>query len=203
MDGTNLRQSARSSAAFLRSVADQDWSVTVPSLGWTGSRTVAHMCETLLWYPTDLANGPQPLDTMQLSVPDGPDGNSREALVTTLVTFADVLAHVVDGVPAGWRGHHSWGLADASGFAAMGCDELLVHTWDVGQGLGARFDPPPVLAGMVARRLFPWAPVDRDPWQTLLWANGRVDLAGLPRQVDWQWHCAPLSEWTGRASGLT
>ena len=44
---------------------------------------------------------------------------------------------------------------------------------------------------------FPWAPADADPWAALLWANGRIDLPGQQRQVDWRWHCAPLEEWDG------
>jgi hypothetical protein len=32
-----------------------------------------------------------------------------------------------------------------------------------------------------------------DPWATLLWANGRMDLPGGPRQASWRWHCAPLA----------
>ncbi len=54
-------------------------------------------------------------------------------------------------------------------------------------------------ADAVMARLFPWhalGPGD-DPWQVLLWANGRIDLEGRPRQARWRWHCAPLSEWDG------
>ena len=36
-----------------------------------------------------------------------------------------------------------------------------------------------------------------DPWPALLWANGRIDLPGQERQVDWRWQCAPLEEWDG------
>jgi hypothetical protein len=82
----------------------------------------------------------------------------------------------------------------------MGCDELLVHT-DVARGLDLPFTPPPELARATPRRLFPWAPADTDPWQILLWANGRVDLPGQQRQIRWRWHCAPLPEWNGRNPG--
>jgi hypothetical protein len=46
-------------------------------------------------------------------------------------------------------------------------------------------------------RLFPWAAAGVDPWPALLWANGRIDLPGQERQVDWRWQCAPLEEWDG------
>jgi Mycothiol maleylpyruvate isomerase N-terminal domain len=54
-----------------------------------------------------------------------------------------------------------------------------------------------VLARAIVERLFPWAPVGGDPWPALLWANGRIELPGHPRQARWRWHCAPLEEWDG------
>ena len=87
-------------------------------------------------------------------------------------------------------------MADSTGFAAMGCDELLVHTRDAATGLGLDFEPPEVLSGLIVRRLFPWAPKDAEPWPALLWANGRRDLPGAQRQVDWHRHAAPLTDET-------
>jgi hypothetical protein len=92
---------------------------TAPGVGEDGS--VGHMAETTLWYATDLAAGEGRLDTMELRVsPETPQAD----LVRTVGAFATVLARVVDGAPPGARGWHPFGLADASGFAAMGCDEL-------------------------------------------------------------------------------
>ena len=91
-------------------------------------------------------------------------------------------------------------LADASGFLAMGCDETLVHTFDICAGLGRAFRPPPDVCDRVVRRLFPWAPEHEDPWERLLWSNGRVALPEHPRLgPNWDWWCAPLSEWDGVA----
>ncbi len=83
----------------------------------------------------------------------------------------------------------------------MACDEILVHGDDAARGLGVRFEPDRQLAARVVARLFPWHSLgpDDDPWQTLLWANGRVDLEGRPHQGRWRWHCEPLSEWDGSA----
>ena len=75
--------------------------------------------------------------------------------------------------------------------------ELLVHTDDAARGLRLAFTPPTDLVGATLERLFPWAPADADPWPALLWANGRIDLPGHDRQVDWRWQCAPLEEWDG------
>jgi hypothetical protein len=54
-----------------------------------------------------------------------------------------------------------------------------------GAGQGDRGTAVPVGAGR------------RRPVGGLLWANGRFDLPGQERQVDWRWHCAPLEEWDG------
>jgi len=89
-------------------------------------------------------------------------------------------------------------MADPSGFAAMGCDEILIHTADIAAGLGVVFQPTADLSARIVDRLFPWAPTDIDQWQTLLWANGRTWLPYLGHQEDnWYWQCAPLSEWDG------
>jgi hypothetical protein len=89
------------------------------------------------------------------------------------------------------------GMADPSGFAAMACDEMLIHTDDAARGLGLAFSPRHDLAELVLRRLFPWVPVDADPWPLLRWANGRIALGGRARLEGWVWHCAPLDEWNG------
>ena len=54
-------------------------------------------------------------------------------------------------------------------------------------------------AGGEPLTVHPWAPGGVAPWPALLWANGRVDLAGgRPRPgSDWVWHCAPVDEWDG------
>jgi uncharacterized protein (TIGR03083 family) len=194
MDGSSVLASADECRALLGAAVDRDWSRQLPHLDWTVAQTVAHIAEVTLWYATDLAAGPRRLDTMELRVP--PSTPPTE-LLATIASFATVLARVIDASPPGARGWHPFGLADASGFAAMACDELLVHTDDAARGLELPFTPPAPLARATLERLFPWAPPDIDPWPTLLWANGRTDLPGHPRQVPWRWHCAPLDEWDG------
>lgn len=108
-----------------------------------------------------------------------------------------MLAGVVATIEGDWLGWHPCGVADASGFVAMACDELLVHTSDAASGLGREFAPTSEIAEATLRRLFPWAPTDVDPWSALRWANGRAELPGRSRLTKWRWHCAPLSEWDG------
>ena len=194
MDGSTVHQSARASANFLSAAVDGDWDGAIPEMTWSVREVVAYISEVLLWYSTDLSAGPHELNTMDLKV--RPTENPA-ALIETITACAAVLGTVVDGVPPGQRGWHPDGLADASGFAAMACDELLVHTWDAGHGLGLPFEPSEVLSQAVVHRIFPWAPTNTDTWDTLLWANGRRDLPGLGRQEHWHPYPAPLSEWDG------
>lgn len=84
------------------------------------------------------------------------------------------------------------GAPDPSGFAAMACAELLVHTDDALRGLSTRLDAPPALAAAVLSRLFPDVEPDPDPWQTLLWAHERPSTLTRPREPGWRWHAAPL-----------
>jgi uncharacterized protein (TIGR03083 family) len=194
MDGGTVVQAAGECQALLGAAADRDWALPVPGMDWTVAETVAHIAEGLVWYATDLAAGPRELSVMDLRV--RPETAPAD-LVAALGSFATVLARVVDGAPPSARGWHPAGLADASGFAAIACDELLVHTGDAARGLELPFTPSPELSRATLRRLFPWAPHDTDPWQALLWANGRADLPGQERQTGWRWHCAPLAEWDG------
>jgi uncharacterized protein (TIGR03083 family) len=194
VDGGQVLEAAGGCQALLGAALDRDWSRPIPGLEWTVVDAVTHLAEGTLWYATDLAAGPRELSTMDLRVrPTTPPPD----LVATIGAFATVLARVIDATPPDTRGWHPFGLADASGFAAMGCDELLVHTDDAARGLDLPFTPPVGLVEATLRRLFPWAPADTEPWPTLLWANGRIDLPGQERQVDWRWHCAPLEEWDG------
>lgn len=194
MDGGTVLRAASECQAFLGGTLDRDWTRPIPGMDWTVARAVAHIGEDLLWYATDFAAGPRQLSVMDPRV--RPEAAPAD-LVAMLGSYATVLARVIDGAAPGARGWHPAGLADASGFAAMACDELLVHTDDAARGLGLAFTPTEALSRATLQRLFPWAPGDTDPWQALLWANGRVDLPGQERQTGWRWHCAPLAEWDG------
>lgn len=198
LDGAAVVAAAEACTAFLAERVDADWDVPVPDLELTVAGVVAHTAEGCIWYAIDLAAGGKDLQPVEHRVK--PDSDHVD-LVDTVTTYASILADVVDAAPADARGFHPAGLADPSGFAAMGCDELLIHTADVGLGLGEPFAPPSDLAELVLRRLFPWVDVDRDPWELLRWANGRTALPDRPRLSGWRWHCAPLDEWDGTVPG--
>jgi len=176
-------------------MTDVDWSVQVPDLDLSVAEVVAHAAEGCLWYAIDLSAGGKDLKPVEHRVKiDGPNVD----LVDTLATYAAIVASVVEVSPVSARGVHPMGTADPSGFAAMACDEMLIHTDDVARGLGVGFRPPAELAAQVLRRLFPWVSPSGNVWEQLRWANGRIALSGQPRLSDWAWHCAPLEEWDGR-----
>jgi hypothetical protein len=171
-----------------------DGGAAVPLLGTDVVGVAAHITSCLVWYADDLVAGP--VEVTAFDLVRRPDADLAEVLAQ-LRAAAEVLARVVDAADPAERGAHDWGLADASGFAGMGCAEMLLHTWDVADGRELSWAPPALLADTVRARLFPWAPADADPWAALLWATGRGELPGREPVTSWRWHCAPLSEWDG------
>lgn len=190
----HVRWAADACTSFLRTTIDGDWTVAVPDLDWTVAEAVAHAAEGCLWYAIDLSARGRDLEGVEHRVaPDRPPGE----LVATVETYASIVVTIIGAAPPEARGFHPMGTADPSGFAAMACDELLIHTDDAARGLGLAFDPPTDLAEWVLRRLFPWVEVGSDPWGQLQWTNGRTAFDGQPRLERWRWHCAPLEEWDG------
>lgn len=172
-----------------------DWTALAGSLDWDIRSTVEHVAGTMTWYAASLAS--RTTSALGLQVRARPIADNARVLAMVPAT-AQLLSTVAAAAPAGARGHHLAGMADPVGFLAMGCNETLVHGWDVACGLGLSYDPPRDLAAKVVRRLFPWAPTDTDEWTTLRWANGRAGIAGHDDVgPNWGWHCAPLAEWDG------
>ncbi len=193
-DASHVTVAALVCEGFLRSATNAEWSVAVPDLDFSVAGVVAHAAEGCLWYAIDLSAGGGDLQLVEHRVKT--DG-SNDDLVDTLMAYAHVAAAVIEVSPSSARGFHPMGSADPSGFAAMACDELLIHTDDAARGLGLAFRPPDDLAEVILRRLFPWVTPSDDAWEQLRWANGRAALGDLDRLTDWAWHCAPLAEWDG------
>jgi hypothetical protein len=182
-------------AGAMQVSAGADWSILAADLDWSCRRTLIHTIGALLWYAGNLATsstedrGDLPDEAPEMPIPE---------LLRGLEFSGFILARVAEASPPGTRGYHGAGMADPSGFLAMGCDETLVHTFDVCRAFDISFRPPPEVCDRTVRRLFPWAPGHDDPWERLLWCNGRIDLPDRPRlSPDWGWWCAPLDEWDG------
>jgi hypothetical protein len=192
--GGHVRLAAEVCAAALRPQLDEDWAISVPDLDFTVSSVLAHASLGPLWYALDAWGGLEDSSAFELSVRADA---APHAVLNGLIQAGMVCAGALDAAPPDLRGFHPAGSPDPSGFAAMACDEMLIHTDDALRGLGSRLDPPRPLAEAVLARLFPWHEPGADPWSTLLWANGRPTDLDRPPVGKWQWHCAPLSEWSG------
>jgi hypothetical protein len=145
IDGDDVLAAASACHGFLASAVAADWSVPVPDLDFTVASVVAHAVNGPLWYLLDLWTG---TDEAAFDLRVRADV-SNAALLVSMRGAARVCALSVDAAPAGQVGYHPAGAADSSGFAAMACDELLVHTEDAARGLGLSFAPDPDLAGRV------------------------------------------------------
>jgi uncharacterized protein (TIGR03083 family) len=198
--GSDIIAAADATADLLRANLGRDWSVAVPGLEYTVASVVAHAAQGPLWYALDLWGGPTDNAAFDLRVhSDAPN----ERLLVSLLSAARACAASVDAAPSETRGFHPEGAADPEGFAAMACDELMIHGHDAARGLGVPYAPDSELAGRVLARLFPWHTAGPDPWRTLLWANGRIELDGRSTQQGWRWHCAPLAGREGNRKGAT
>jgi hypothetical protein len=179
----------------LEPALNRDWSVKAGDLDWSCRRTLDHIVDSLMLYAAYLASRAKG----RLSPPrNGNPEASVEELLTSLGPAAAIMAEVARAAPPGTRAFHPAGMADVSGWLALACEEILLHTDDIAHGLGLHFRPPDDLSARVRARIFPWAPAEIDPWAALRWAAGRAALPDRERLgPDWYWHCAPLAEWDG------
>lgn len=182
--------------AFLTPLAERDWAAPIPDLEWDCETTLRHMISAQSIYAAHLATRAK--QRLPLSRAVDP-GLGIEALLENLRAQVAILAAVIRDAPPEARAWHNSNMTDPSGYCAMSCDELLVHTWDIGRGLGESFELPVAVCARVVPRLFPmWMPIDADPRDAFLWCNGRIALPDLPRQSeDWGWWSRPLEEWDG------
>jgi hypothetical protein len=165
---------------------DGDWSARAGDLEWTCQETAAHVAHDLAAYAAQLAGSVQD-GYLSFDVVISREAPPTEAL-RVVNACGRLLSESVAAAPATVRAWH-WGPTDATGFAAMGIGELLVHAYDIACGLGVDWRPPRELAGVVVSRLLD-ATYGDDPTSVLLWATGRGDLAGQERVKDWAWRAA-------------
>ena len=146
----HVLESARVLRAALAPHLHRDWSVRAGELTWSCRETLLHAADC--WYAVELSSqrrdGLPPLLVWRA-------GLTPEEELAAHDAAASLLAAVLRGVPPETRGYHGQ-LTDAEGCAAMHCDEVLVHGYDIALGLGVAFEPPSDLVQRVRDRLFPW-----------------------------------------------
>ncbi|HVX47727.1 MAG TPA: maleylpyruvate isomerase N-terminal domain-containing protein [Mycobacteriales bacterium] len=162
------------------------WDRPAGSLTWDCRTTAAHVAHDLMAYAGQLAAGP-PAGYLPFDLLVRESARPRE-LLDIVLAAGRLLSTVVAACDPQVRAWH-WGPVDPGGFAALGVNETLVHTYDMAQGLELPWSPPADLCAAVLARLFPQAP-QGDPARVLLWCTGRARLGER----------APVTSWTPRAA---
>jgi uncharacterized protein (TIGR03083 family) len=176
-----LGQALAAMDAALAGQADRDWSVPAGPLTWSCRDTAGHVAHDLVAYAGQLA-GRATTGYLPLDLKVRPAATVAEVLAVVRAA-GGMLAACLDAADPRQRAWH-WGPTDPTGFAALGVNEVLVHTDDIRRGLGLDWEPPRPLCAAVLTRLFPDAPAG-DPAQVLLWCTGRVALGDRPRRTSW------------------
>jgi hypothetical protein len=127
----DLLEAAAVSNQALAPFVARDWSVQAGDLKWDARRTVAHARDALGWYAAHLAM--QSPRRLRFDFRPHTDVSNAEVL-DVLEAAAATLAAAARAAPPGAHAYHNLGMANTSGFLAMGWDESLVHgpldEWD-------------------------------------------------------------------------
>lgn len=165
----------------------------VPGLDWTSRTVVDHLCNTLAFYANHAVTR---ATEHQPRIRSLGDADLEDAdLARSLAAWVLLLSTVLRSLEPTARGWHRLGMADPEGFAALACNEIVIHTDDVARAHSTSFQPEPELSERLLARLFPDVANElrAQPEDLLRWANGRSDLPGRPRRSNWQSHPAPLA----------
>lgn len=177
----------KASVAALTPYTDLDWAqVSAADLQWSCQKATLHIADCLYFYAMQVIYGNT--ETYLCTELALDNSASPPRLLDALSAHGELLDRIARSADPGIRAHHSYGVSDPAGFAAMGVVETLIHTLDVVRGLNPAdpWLPPAALAAPVLARLFPNAP-GGDPTEVLLYCCGRAPLGDLPQQTDWQW----------------
>ncbi|NJC85735.1 maleylpyruvate isomerase N-terminal domain-containing protein [Planosporangium mesophilum] len=181
MDSRDVDRAVAEMVRVLTPHASRDWRARAGSLDWSCWTTAAHVAHDLLAYAGQVAagagDGYLPYDLVVRA------GTPPRDVLGVVTACGRLLSGALSAAGPDARAWH-WGPTDPGGFAALGVNETLMHTYDITQGLGIDWLPPGPLCAAVLARLFPDVPPG-DPVQVLLWATGRVELDGRPRVTSW------------------
>jgi uncharacterized protein (TIGR03083 family) len=191
----DLNLAASSMVTTLSPVSEKDWAIPAHGLEWSSRFTLDHTINALANYATHLATrSPVRRPRFRETIDQQPESETLLSVETGAAILAEVCRSATDDA----RGFHPAGMADWSGFVAMGCTEILIHTDDIARAFDIDFQADEQLCRRVLDRIFPWAPEDGNSWQNLRWACGRTALPDVPAlDANWFWHCAPRDDWDG------
>ena len=181
MDGRDVERSVAEMVRVLTPHDSRDWRCPAGSLDWDCWTTAAHVAHDLLAYAGQVTAQPNSA-YLPFDLVINADAPPRDVL-QVVIACGRLLSSAVAAASPDARSWH-WGATDPGGFAALGVNEILIHTYDIAQGLGINWLPPEPVCSAVLARLFPDAP-EGDPVQTLLWSTGRAELKDRPRVTSW------------------
>lgn len=192
--GEHVDEAVAGAVALLRTATDRDWeAVRAGRLEWSCRRTAAHIASDLIAYAGQLAGRAQdayvPFEITLDGTEDGLDPADNDGIIQVIEATGTLLTAAVRTTPREVRAFHPYPFRSANreGFAAMGIAEVLLHTYDIAEGLGLVYEPPAHLPEYVLTRIFPHVQPGSDHWRTLLWATGRGELPGRAPLSEWRW----------------
>lgn len=190
MGGEQVRRAVEHCLTVLGTAVDRDWAgVKAARLTWSCRYTAVHTADCLLAYAGQLAGrATEDWVPFELAMDDEAD---NAGLLHVIRTTGALLSATVTTTPREVRAYHPYPFksVDREGFAAQGVTEILLHTYDIAEGLGLPpYEVPVDLCESVLSRLFPSVRPGDDPWATLRWATGRGDLPGRGPVTEWRWN---------------
>lgn len=194
-----MEEAVADCVAALGAVTDRDWTeIRAGRLEWSCRRTAAHIASDLIAYAGQLAGRTQDAYTPFMitidGAEDGLDPADNAGTLQVITATGALLAAAVRTTPRAVRAFHPFPFrhANREGFAAMGVAEVLLHTYDIAEGMKIGYEPPAELVSFVLTRIFPQVKPGPTPWRTLLWATGRGDLPGREPVTAWRWSNNPV-----------
>lgn len=191
-DGLAIVSAASESlTTMLRTLDEQAWGRPAAAVGWTCRATMEHIGGVYAHYAGQVASNPA--DHYVAFGFDLGRADSHDKLVEAVETAGRLLQAAVQAAPQLSRSWHPQGRLTPDGFAAVAACEALVHGHDIAVGLSSSWLPDDVISGAVLTALFPDALVHAEHHAAadlLLWATGRLSLAGLPPRDSWNYRAA-------------
>src|SRR5205085_166093 len=127
-------------AGTLRAASDDDWSGPAGPLSWSCRETAGHIVDVVFSYALQLAAeakaGYVPLNELRPL----PEAQPRD-IVDAFAAVARMFHAVLASAAAETRAWHSLGLLSPGQWAGLGANEVLMHTFDICDGLHVTFVP--------------------------------------------------------------